>query len=401
MLRNSPSDDWGLLLLEEIMTRFELTLNPNYVEHWGLWEAFRELKQNTLDRQFQNNLSKEILTYDHTENKMVIGNKMTSLDKKTLLLGYTTKKGNSCYVGQYGEGFKLSLLVLLRNGVNVEIENGNELWLPKIINSRRFDSKILVVDVKKNPNKNNKDLIFKLDGISKDTYSKLIDRCLDLQPESEKIKSYNGEILLDEKYAGHLYVKGLFVTNKTGLDFGYNLSPENINLDRDRNRVNDFDLRWETSRMWSYVNEEKYGELFYKLIREKAIDVDLVENHMDNFNKDDKMYNDICQMSYKDFLKKYGENAVAVDNDEEAQLIKAKYGDLVPVVLPKVIKKFVTHFCSLNGINIDKTAEASRLKNPCHILNNFYNSYIADLDNFEEAKMEFLRIIEKARSWKV
>jgi len=57
-----------------------------------------------------------------------------------------------------------------------------------------------------------------------------------------------GDILLDRP--GELYVGSLLISDKHNLKFGYNVKPEFISLERDRQTVSDWDLRCLTRDMW-------------------------------------------------------------------------------------------------------------------------------------------------------
>ena len=69
-----------------------------------------------------------------------------------------------------------------------------------------------------------------------------------------------GTILLDKK--GELYVGNLFVCN-TELDHGYNIKPEHMSLERDRQTVSSFDLKFLTTEMW--MDSERTTEIIMLL----------------------------------------------------------------------------------------------------------------------------------------
>jgi hypothetical protein len=90
---------------------FVLTISPKYVPKWSKWEAFREVMQNIIDRKRELEAAEIIFTYNPVQQRMTIGNRLSYLERKTLILGETTKLDNEDMIGQYGEGYKLALKV--------------------------------------------------------------------------------------------------------------------------------------------------------------------------------------------------------------------------------------------------------------------------------------------------
>ena len=131
------------------MARYELTIDPNYVQHWTIYDALREIFQNALDE--SSLYSDNAMDVTREGDVLKISTKNASLAKSTLLIGNSSKRDDISTIGQEGEGYKLASLVLIRSGHNIIIHNYSEkeLWTPKIINSRRFGSKLLVVDTEK------------------------------------------------------------------------------------------------------------------------------------------------------------------------------------------------------------------------------------------------------------
>ena len=102
---------------------YELTLCKSYVSRWGVPEAIRELIQNALD-------SDSPFKYEWKRTRegawvLVLMSEFTTLPPQTLLLGYTSKADDEESIGSFGEGYKLALLVLARNGYDIDMFNGD------------------------------------------------------------------------------------------------------------------------------------------------------------------------------------------------------------------------------------------------------------------------------------
>lgn len=311
------------------MPRYELTISPDYVKDWGLYEAIREIVQNALDQQKINEDNLMGIDYSSTTKKLIISSDKSNLDKSSLLMGTTTKADNKHTIGQFGEGYKLSLLILTRLGFKCEIRNykSKELWVPKIINSKRYNSKLLVIDVHKYLFKSvpDSDLTFIIHGVTKEDFEMLSEKILHLKniSEFETIDLDGCRILLDESEKQNIYVNGLFIC-KTSEDmaFGYDLTPNKIKLDRDRSLVNSFDLQWLTSALWSKYNDNSF---VMDLINKKCNDVRYLYHHKTN--------EDFADEFFLDFKARHGHNALPVHNQYQADANKLKYPYMKSVIV--------------------------------------------------------------------
>ncbi len=88
-----------------------LNLTINYCSHWHVNEAMRELIANTIDEGGEIKSSPEEVTF--------ITN--SALPLKAFVMGYSNKQIENP-IGQFGEGLKLAILVLLREGINFAIQ---------------------------------------------------------------------------------------------------------------------------------------------------------------------------------------------------------------------------------------------------------------------------------------
>ena len=131
------------------MSKIELSLASDYVPSWTIVDAIRELFQNALDQEVQVPDNKASWSYDNGTFK--ICNKQSTLTAKTLLLGTSSKSSDSKTIGQFGEGYKIATLVLLRNAKQVTIYNYGlrEVWRPRFVKSRRFGTDILTFFIDK------------------------------------------------------------------------------------------------------------------------------------------------------------------------------------------------------------------------------------------------------------
>lgn len=305
------------------MTKIELTIAPNYVPGWGIVEAIRELFQNALDQQTQYPDNDMDWSYDEDEQKLTISNKSSVLTANTLLLGATSKAGNVSTIGQFGEGYKIATLVLLRNNKQITFYNygAKEVWKPRFVKSRKFGTDVLTFFIDKVsvwktvPDAN---LTIEVTGITRDEWeNKIVPSNLHLQYGVDIIESSKYGEAIDQP--GNVYVNGLFVCRYEPYKYGYNFKPEYIQLDRDRKMVSDFDLRWCASRIWSGSKSPKALEL----IEAGHADVAYITS-----------MSSACELSdaaYQRFRDVYGPEAIPVVTQTELEEVPEGYkGVIVP-----------------------------------------------------------------------
>lgn len=322
------------------MRRFELSLSVDYVGSWGVVEAIRELFQNAIDQESTD--PKNTMFFDYQDEELQIGNKTSSLEISSLLLGESTKRDDAKTIGQFGEGYKLAMLVLTRLGKEVTIYNygAREIWHPKLIQSRRYNRRILVVDVeaqqfwKSVPNNN---LTFRVSGITQEEMDTIEGYNLHLQTidDEDCIDTKYGKILLLSGHKGMIFVNGLWVTNNSDLEFGYDIYSEYIRLDRDRRNVADIDLKWQTSKMWLQSEDERLPDL----IKRSVPDLAYMQYNLSGSAFEGRL----ASTTYTEFQKEYGQNALPVTNQQDLESAKERYGDAVtPIVVSSAYSSILT-----------------------------------------------------------
>ena len=317
--------------------------------NWGLTEAVRELFQNALDQQTTNPTNVMDYNWSIEDSCFWISSKESLLEKSSLLLGCSSKADDASTIGKFGEGYKLALLVLTRLGYKVKVYNyaAKEVWVPKIIKSRRYGSDLLVIDVTKHiftsvPDSN---LTFMILGIQSEDIYTIRKRSLFMHSTYDKYDTTKGEILLEDCHAGMLFVNGLYI-NTVKLDIatkGYNFKPDVISLDRDRSLVSSFDLQWITSQMWKEITDADCKEM----ILSDAPDVEYLKNFL--YNSDTQLAED----TFDSFQCANGPTSVPVSKQWEADDIKKNYPSLKPIIVSENIASVIGR---ADGFNYIKAA---------------------------------------------
>ena len=304
------------------MSKIELTIAPNYVPTWTVVDAIRELFQNALDQQKQNPENVASWDYDEEAETFTIRNATSKLTAASLLLGQTTKADDKSTIGQFGEGYKIATLVLLREGKNVVFYNygAREIWRPRFVKSRRFGTDILTFFIEKKAiweKVPSADLVIAIEGISADEYyDQIVPSNLHLRSDFEVIEETEyGNII---NLPGKVFVNGLYVCDYEPYTYGYNFKPEHIRLDRDRKMVNGFDLRWMASKMWSGSNNI---DKVLEMISEDKADVAFLRDV--SYSK--KWHN----LAADKFKSVYGPEAIPVISQEELDKVPTGYKGVV------------------------------------------------------------------------
>lgn len=366
-------------------SKYELTIDTNYVSDWNIAQAVRELFQNSVDSEVQNPGNTSYWKYDENTQKLYIGNKYSVLNVETLLLGVSTKTDDNTTIGQFGEGYKIATVVLLRTNHPITFYNygAKEVWTTKLVKSRRFNGRLVptfYVDKKypwqKVPDNN---LTIVVENITSEDYKLICDYILSLHTDiGDTIDCGRfGTILLNPELQGKVFVSGLYVCTNERLNYGYNIKPVFLQLDRDRKTVDNFNLLWTTSRMW--VENQERAEFIEMLYGEDTPpDISYIGS-LCNTNSIDPTVLD-------KFLNTYGPDAIPVTSQEDYDLVLSMGGH--PVFVNKVLGD-VTKSISNNFLST-----AVQTKSCLDMLTEWYKELEQEVDIPYELDDKFHRILE-------
>lgn len=312
------------------MKRYELGMSLDYVASWGIVEAVRELFQNCLDEETLDPENKMSFNYDEETEILRIGNRKGKLETRTLLLGTSTKRNDKNTIGQHGEGYKVATTVLLREGYDFKIYNysSKEVWVAKVIKSRRYGQDIGVFDVEKTKMRADSDnsIVFEVSGVSKEDYEAIKESNLwlqDIDLSDQVVSEGYGRVLLDKKYSGKVFVRGLYVCTKPYMTYGFDLEPHLVNLDRDRGLVDSFNLQYSLGKLIVHTEDST-------LI--KSIKDTWEGEYIRYFASDVRSrIAEVYESTLSDFYEKNGKDAVPCNSQNEFNLLHSKGYNVVMV----------------------------------------------------------------------
>jgi hypothetical protein len=289
--------------------RIELTIKVTYLPTWGAYEGLRELIQNARDAEVEHNAPMSVA---YQGGKVVITNEGSTLDKRDLLLGQTTKVGRADLIGKFGEGLKLGVLALVRAGHAVRIVTGGESWIPVIENSETFNEPVLVFKTRTLQNTYNR-VSIEIDDISREDWKLMRKNFLFLEDEGTTVQTGNGTILINPENKGRVFVRGIFVQYMPDLAYGYNLNE--ADLDRDRRMVESWDLNYRICAIWQEAVNRRPDlfENFTAMLEDSARDLSGIDEYAAGF-----MDRELRQQVTSAFISRHGQDAVPVSNLAES-----------------------------------------------------------------------------------
>lgn len=226
------------MLTEQTLERLDFTMSvENYINHWGAWEAWRELESNARDTGAPYTIIKD-------GNDLVFQDEGEGLQVEDLILGMSSSRNDDNKIGQFGEGMKLALLIYTRMGKKVEIHSPHlyaETAIKMIKNIPTFS------------------LLYREQHNGLMIGTKIIVRDYDgemfgerfIQPDDERFLVQVGSRTILE--SNDLFVKGVFCQKLEGFEFGYDLPK--VEMNRDRNVAKWESLMQEIARLWETVED--------------------------------------------------------------------------------------------------------------------------------------------------
>ena len=301
-----------------------LPISSNYVNHWGFWEAAREIIQNAVDT------GDFAVRKSELHGKLTVISKGGTLDLSSLMLGESSKRDDDSKIGKYGEGYKLAMLVLCRMGMNVYVMNGNDKWSVSIQEHPQLGADCLTVDVSTGiAEAECSEVSFVVEGLTEEHFE-ILDQnfiCMDgFEVESEHDGSYCFDYYLSD--IRKVFVGGLFVCDlpeDEKYHYSYNFAANVLELDRDRGSVSSFYLQLEVSRL---IVASGNMELIAKLANASAADVSDYYNPSSGgsfygSSNEDSEAEKIQQFAIDGFIEKHSERAYPINRDDNQAKKKA------------------------------------------------------------------------------
>lgn len=301
------------------MKTYTLTISPEYVSTWGTWEAIRELLQNAYDQRDLDSACVVNFSHDSSTQSATVETSTGRLSPRSLLLGNSSKSNDVTLRGQFGEGYKLALLVLVRSGHSVRITNGPEIWIPRLDFDEDFSCDVLKIDVHPIGGARSQGVRIDISNIRDEEWGAISKNVNENQTR---------DTILDQpEEASRIYVGGLFVTTVAGMKHGYAFSPASLKLDRDRGMVNNFDVSYATSKLWTH-RQNTDPEAVYAMIEAEAPDVTYCENHASRTSP-------VTVSAYQTFVARHGD---AIPVSTQAEVEKAQNAGVKWTLVPNSLR---------------------------------------------------------------
>lgn len=318
----------------------EFPIAREYVSDWTTTDALRELVQNTLDEQDrlrEDQSLKHDVRYIAKNRVALFMNEGTRIDAADFVLGESSKNNAAGPSrGKFGEGFKLAVVVLLRNGYSIVLRSQDTLWRFSFDHSDTYGREVLAIS-KSRLESSFDGVAWAVFGITPETWSIFAERVRRLQKPSEVIAAGANAVLMDESQRGKIYVGGLLVRKmEREYAFGYDFAPSAVTIDRDRKMVSEFELKWATSRILTEVGIDAASTMA-EAYRKK---VDDFEYAFDNAQHSEvKTY--IADSIFEQLIEEHGDRFVAVSCEAEAAAARSTRRGCKPVIVSDKIKKAV------------------------------------------------------------
>ena len=382
------------------MITYNLNLTKNYCNHWGLWEAIREILQNGSDQARKNLYNILSIHYDEKNQKLIISNKESILERDTILLGGTNKDDDDEMTGNYGEGYKIALLIFEKLNKRTVIKNyaRKERWTTTFNKDKKYNNKpVLKIKIHKHIIKTVPDnnLSFEIEGITKEDWAIVNEKYLPLRGDYEKFTSLKGdEILLDKELKGKVFINGLFVEDLGyKFEYGYNLTAKTMKLDRDRQSVKGYDFNSITANLMCEYANKGGADKIADAIENKSSEVTTINF---GFNYSEGLSKELT----KRFIDKNGENSFPVTTQKEFEYINHLTKQVTPVIVSENEKRFLSKnkvFSNADSFIEERSVNEKEVQRPKDILERFLLKYSDSLDY--DAKNDFEKIITQSENW--
>jgi hypothetical protein len=239
------------------VTTINYFISENYIPHWTIEDAYREIYQNFID---YGEYNIDITKLNPEIDLVFISNSFNPTNTDLLIIGESNKSDKQ--IGKWGEGLKMAALVLLRHNCSCIIYTNKFKATFVLITNESTTIKTLGVKVEEYETEivnYSEGSSFNVEIMSPvgsfNSYASNIIKPIDIIHTRELYGS------IVNKPKGNFYVGNLFVCNVPKLNYAYDIYPKNVQLDRDRKIPSDWDIKYNISKIQeTYEEFDKVGK---------------------------------------------------------------------------------------------------------------------------------------------
>lgn len=316
------------------MAKIPLSIDKNYCADWGVFQGIREILQNAKDAD-EDGHRMTIEHYPRTARLEITSAKVYVDPAKLLVLGKSDKAPGTKR-GQFGEGFVLGCLALMRKGCDVSFRNGDLSWsiaFEEPDAGHPLAGNELLTFRSRQLAAREQDFRIEIENVDEQVWDVLKKLFLFITPpvKAETLETPHGNLLLNPDYLGQIYSRGIFVRKFENLSCGYDMV--GLSLDRDRRFVDEWDLHYKLGQIWKDACNT-YPSLasprLYDMAKAGAADVAKA-----GYYADEKILKDVRAR----FEKEHGSDAVPVASMAQAKDIEEAGGK--PAMVNDVLKELL------------------------------------------------------------
>lgn len=316
------------------MSKIPLAIDKNYCASWDVFCGIRELLQNAKDADDNGHR----MTVEHFPRtaRLEITSANVHIDPARLLILGKSDKTPGQQRGQFGEGFVLGTLALVRKGHEVKFTNGNLSWqvaFEAADAGHPFEGSELLTFKSRKVVVTEQDFKVVIDGISAEAWRILrkLFLFLDAPQPDDTFALSTGTLLLEPARQGQVFSRGIFVRTYENLACGYDMN--NLELDRDRNALNEWDLQYKLGALWQEACAKRpdlAAPRIYVMAKNNAAEMRNLKHHADER---------LLQRVRECFTREHGEDAAPVTDMAAAQVVTQ--AGATPVVVSNTLEELL------------------------------------------------------------
>jgi hypothetical protein len=328
------------------MAKISLAIDKNYCASWGVFEGIREFLQNAKDAE-DDGYSMTIEHFPRTSRLEITTRGIYIDPSKLLILGRSDKTPGERR-GQFGEGFVLGTLALVRKGHDVKFVNGDLSWnvsFERPDAGHPFQHNELLTFKSRKISVQEPDFKLEIESITTDIWAAIKKLFLFLEPPkpNEMFEMSAGRLLIHPDRKGQVFARGIFVRLFEDLVCGYDM--HRLELDRDRRMVDEFHLHYNLGQLWQEAcgkHPDLAAPKVYEMAKANSAEVRQLKYHADA-----KLLKHVRDR----FEAEHGEHAAPVTTMTHARA--AESAGVTPIVVSDTLRELLEK----GGLSAEAKAE--------------------------------------------